>query len=83
MHGQQAHVGQFCCCGNGFRNSVWDVVKFQVEEDIGAKTRKLFYGFRALGGKKLVPNLNEANNALELLHQGAGRRQAVYVQGQD
>jgi hypothetical protein len=64
-------------------NRIRDVVKLQVEENIGAKTRELSNSLRALGGEELFANFEKAGDAAELAHQSASQPQAVNIQGND
>jgi hypothetical protein len=58
-------------------------MEFEVEKDPKAKPRELLNGSGAFGCEKLAPHLEEACCAPKLPRQGAGRPQAVKIQGDD
>jgi hypothetical protein len=51
MQGHQAHTRQLRGCSDRVRDRIWNVVKFQVQEDIEAQARELFNRSRTFGGK--------------------------------
>ena len=58
-------------------------MEFQIEEDIEAQARELFNRPRAFRREELQPNLKEACRTAKPPRQGAGRPQAVDIQGYD
>jgi hypothetical protein len=58
-------------------------VEFQIEENVKAEARELFNRPRAFSRKELQPNLKQACRTAKPPRQGAGRPQAVDVQGYD
>jgi hypothetical protein len=80
---EQTDFGQPGCGGNRPGHSIRDIVKLQVEEYPEAEGRKLFNGPRALRREELTADLDKAGHATKLARQGAGRPQAVNIQGND
>jgi hypothetical protein len=83
MNVHHAHTGKVGGSRYRARNRIRNVVKLQVEENIGAKTRQLSNSLRALGSEELFANLEKAGDATELTRQSASQPQAVNIQGND
>jgi hypothetical protein len=83
MQGQQAHTGEFDRGADSFRHRVWDVVEFQIEENLGASVRELFNCPRTLGCEELTAYLEESDRPLEFSNQSVGSLETVNIQGND
>jgi hypothetical protein len=83
MQGQQTHPGEFDRGTDSFRHRVWDVMKFQIEENLGAGVRELFNCSRTLGGEELTAYLEESDRPLEFSNQSVGSLETVDIQGND
>jgi hypothetical protein len=80
---EHADPRQAGCGCHRASHGIGDIVKLEIEEDIGAKARKLFNGLRAFGCEELFADLEKASYASKLPRQGAGRPQAVHIEGND
>lgn len=80
---EQPDFGQAGSGGNRPGHSIRDIVKLQVEEYPKTEGRKPFNGARPLRRKELTADLEKAGHATKLARQGAGRPQAVNIQGDD
>jgi len=83
MERKQADVRQFDGSRHGFCHCIWDIVEFEIEEDLCAGVREHLNCPRTLGSKELTPNFEEADYPAKPARQGAGRPQAVNVKGDD
>ena len=77
------HFGQLRGRGDRAGNRVRNVVELEIEKYLEAQTRELFNRPRAFSRKELQPNLKQACRTAKPPRQGAGRPQAVDVQGYD
>ena len=55
------HTGESDRGRDRFCHSIWDVVKFQIEENLGANIRELLNCPRTIGCEQLTPYLEEPN----------------------
>lgn len=53
------HAGEFDGRRDGFCHGIWDVVEFQIEENLGASVRELFDRSRTLGCEELATYLEK------------------------
>jgi hypothetical protein len=83
MQSHHVNARQFSSRSDRSGHRVGDVVKFQVEEDSEAHIRELFDGSRSLGGKELTTDFEKAGCPAQLARQGAGRPDAIDIQGND
>lgn len=80
MQRHQPNARQFSRGGNGSCDSVGDVVKFQIEKNLGAGSRDFFNRAGAFGGEEFAANLEEVGDASKPPGQLEGWPQAVNVQ---
>jgi hypothetical protein len=83
MDVDQAHLGEVRSGGHGAGHRVGNIVKLEIEEDFEAQARDFFDRSRAFRCEELQANLEQARRTAKATRQGAGRPQAVKVQGYD
>jgi hypothetical protein len=77
------HLWQFRRRGDCACDSIGDVVKLEVEEYFKAQAREPLDRPWAFSREELEPNLEQACRTPKAPRQGAGRPQAVDIQGYD
>ena len=83
MDVEHCYLRQFSRRGDRAGNCVGDIVEFEIEEYLEAQTREPFDRPRAFSCEELKPNFEEARRTAKPPRQGAGRPQAVNIQGYD
>jgi hypothetical protein len=76
-------VRQFNSRRHGFRHGIWYVVKFQIEENLGAGVREHLNRPRTFGSKELATDFEEPDRSAKTSHQSGGSPEAVKVQRND
>src|SRR5581483_10822837 len=71
---------QACRRRNGACDGVWDVVKFQIEEDTIAAPDELFDDRRSLAGEQAAANLECARHAAQPIDECTGFARRVHVE---
>jgi hypothetical protein len=79
----QADLGEARSGGHGAGHGIGDIVKLKIEEYFEAQAREFFNRSRAFRCEELQANLEKARRTAKATRQGAGRPQAVKVQGYD
>src|SRR5271154_3999204 len=77
----QADLGEVRGGGDGAGHGIGNIVKFEIEEDFEAQAREFFDRSRAFRCEELQSDLEKARRTAKATRQGAGRTQAVNVQG--
>jgi hypothetical protein len=83
MKRQQPDVRQFDSSRHSFGHGIWYVVKFQIEENLGAGVREHLNRPRTFGRKELATDFEEPDRSAKTSHQSGGSPEAVKVQGND
>jgi hypothetical protein len=83
MQREQTHTRKLDRFRNGLCHGIGDVVKFQVQENLGAGVRELTYGSRTLGCEELAANFEEPNGSAKLPCQSGGSLEIIDIQGDD
>ena len=83
MDVDQADLGEVRSGGNSASHGIGDVVKLEIEEDFEAQARDFLDRSRAFRCEELQAYLEKARRTAKATRQGAGRPQAVNVQGYD
>jgi hypothetical protein len=77
------HLRQFGCRSHCACDSIGDVVKLEIKENLKAQTREPLDSPRAFRREELETHLEKACRTPKGPRQGAGRPQAVDIQGYD
>ncbi len=81
MDVDQADLWEVRSGGHGTGHRSGNIVKLEIEEDFEAQARDFFDRSRAFRCEELQANLEEARRTAKATRQGAGRPEAVNVQG--